>query len=453
MAATILKQNNAEIGLTNGTSVNVGNSGGGGQDALGSSSIGAGNTFVVSSASPLEGTYSFLLTQTGANPCDQYWALATTYADFSWQFRFSYNQAPAVNCNFARGLTSTTFTGAAYTLTLRTDNKLSILDNVGSATVTSTGTLTPGTAYLMQGRSNGTNVTVNVYPVGSTTATATLSLTYAAASIGSFKLGINTGSALIVLKYDSVKFATGGFIGRTDVSNTAPTASVGPAQYVVAGSTVNLTGTDADVDGTVDSRAWTWDTTDTTGPAGTTRHWLTGPTITGATTQNASAVMATPGCYRAKYIVTDDGGLPSTAVYTNIFVYPASGVAVTVRDELRGTWTAVGAGGLNDANDATGSRSPDDPTGQSDTLLMNPHGPGRSTGAITFVWRGNSTGGTIHRTVEWYKADGTTLIDSRTADAPTSIGDQTFTMSGTGLAAIPTTADSAEMVVRCKSAI
>jgi|SRR5690349_4795105 len=454
MAATILKQNNAEIGLTNGTSVNVGNSGGGGQDAAGAVTAGAGNSFVVSSASPLDGTYSFLLTQTGATVGpDVHWAMPTTYADFSWQFRFSYNQAPAVTCNFARGLTTTTFTGAAYTLSLRTDNKIAILDNVGSVSVVSTGTLTPGTAYVMQGRSNGTNVTVNVYPVGSTTAAATLSLTYTAASIGSFKLGINTGSAVIVLKLDDIKFATGGFIARTDVANTAPTASVGPAQYVLAGTTVNLVGTDNDVDGSVDSRAWTWDTTDTTGPASTTRHWLSGPTITGATTQNASAVMATPGCYRAKYIVTDDGGLPSTAAFTNVFVYPASGVAVSVRDELRGTWTAVGAGGLNDASDSTGSRSVDNPTGQSLTLLMNPHGPGSSTGAVTLVLRGNSTGGTIHRTVEWYKSDGTTLIDSQTADAPTSIGDQTFTMSPAGIAAIPTTADRAEMVVRVKPAI
>ncbi len=218
MAATILKQNNAEIGLTNGTSVNVANSGGGGQDALGASSIGAGNTFVVSSASPLEGTYSFLLTQTGAVACDQHWAMTTTYADFSWQFRFSYNQAPAVNCNIARGLTTTTFTGAAYTIAIRTDNKIQITENVGATTVVSTGTLTPGTSYLMQGRSNGTTITVLVYPVGSTTAAATLSITYAPLSIGSFKMGINTASALITLKYDAVKFATGGFIGRTDVA-------------------------------------------------------------------------------------------------------------------------------------------------------------------------------------------------------------------------------------------
>ncbi len=223
---------------------------------------------------------------------------------------------------------------------------------------------------------------------------------------------------------------------------------------MLAGTTVNLTGTDDDVDGTVDTRAWTWDTTDTSGPAGTTRKWLTGPTITGATTQNATAVMATPGCYRAKYIVTDDGGLPSTAAFTNIFVYPASTIAVTVRNEVLGVWTNLaGGGGLNDATDSTGDRSVDNPTGQALTLLMNPHGPGSSTGAVTFKWRGMSTGGTIHRTVEWYKSDGTTLIDSQTADAPTSIADQIFTMSPSGLAAIPLTSDRAEMVVKCKSAI
>src|SRR5690242_7620025 len=139
MAATILKQNNAEIGLTNGTSVNVGNSGGGGQDAAYALSAGAGNSFVVSSSSPLNGTYSFLLTQASANPVDVHWAFATTYADFSFQWKFNYNQAPAVNANIARGLTSTTATGAAYTLSLRTDNFLSLLDNVGSVVALATG--------------------------------------------------------------------------------------------------------------------------------------------------------------------------------------------------------------------------------------------------------------------------------------------------------------------------
>lgn len=457
--ATLLKQNNAEIlggAVVSGSTVNPTNSGANGNDAFGAVTVGAGNTLVVSTTSPLEDTASYIATQAGAALLEVYWALAATVTDFSAQIEFVH-ATPAVNYSFLRTLTATTFSGAAVNVFMRTDNKVHIFDATTAVqSAASTGTLTAGTTYVAQFRTNAGTASLFIYPKGSNTATISFpSVSVGSTVVGSMRWGITAASANITLKVDNLKMGTGGFLPRTDVTNVAPTATVGPDQYVAVGTVINLTGSDADADGVVASRAWTWDTTDTSGPRGTTRKWATGPTITGSATQNATATMATAGAYRAKYVVTDDGGLPSTAVYTNVFVYPASGSPIAVRFALKGSWTRVSGSDdtavVNDGSDSTGHQSPDDPTGQPDTFLMNPHGPGSASGAITITLRGNSTGGGISRAVEWYKADGTTLIGTtQTATALTTLGNQVFTMTPGGLAQIPALSDRAELVAVVK---
>lgn len=456
--ATVLKANNANIGVATGTTVTTANSGGGGNDAFGAINIGAGNTFVVSSSSPLEGALSYVATQAGANLFESYLALASTVTDFSFQMLYTH-ATPSVHYALLRTLTATTFTGAAVNVFIRSDNKVHVFDATTAVqSAASAGVLTAGTTYVIQFRTNGSTASVYFYPVGSTTATVSMpSVTIGSTSVGSIRVAIGTASALVTLKFDGLQLGTGGLLARSDVSNAAPTATVGPDQYVAVGSAINLTGSDADSDGTIVSRSWTWDTADTSGPAGTTRKWATGPTISGATTQNATATMATAGAYRAKYVVTDDGSLTSTPVYSNIFVYPVSGAPVGVRNAVKGSWTRVGGSDdtavLNDGSDSTGHLSPADPTGQADTFLMKPHGPGTSPGAVTFTVRGNSTGGAgISRLVEWYKSDGTTLLGlGVTQTAPSSLGDQSFTLGSTGLAALGALlSDRAELVVKLK---
>lgn len=460
MPATLLKSNNAELGLADLTTVTAGNSGGGSQDAFGAVNLGSGNTFRVNATAPLSGTFSFELTQAAANLLEIYWYLAATQADFAYQCEFIH-RTPAANTAWFRTLNSLTGTGTILTTFMRTDNRIHIVDTAQLST-SSGSTLTAGTTYVFQYWQTTTTVNVNIYVKGSTTATISYAPTLTAANLplaatGSCRAGIGTASTGITSqKLDNMKMGTGGFLARTDVTNAAPTSSVGPTQYVVAGTVINLVGSDADSDGTIVSRAWTWDTTDTSGPAGTTRKWAAGPTISGNTTANATATMATPGAFRAKYVVTDDVGATSTDVWTQVFVCPASNADAGVRFGLLGTFVTFGTGAdvavrLNDGSDATGVNSPDDPSSAPLVLLMNPQGPGNSTGAIKLMAKGNYTGAAgISEVCEWYKADGTTLVDSQTGTPGASLGEVTYTMSPTGLAAIPLQSDRAELVVKLK---
>lgn len=455
MAGTVDKSNSAELGLANGTTISVANTGGGsGNTAFGAINIGAGCTATVTSSSPLDGTFSFSFSQSAAGILEIYWALPSLQNDASFQCEFVY-ATPAVNLSWLRSFTTTTFTGTACTVISRTDNKWHIFDTTSSTqSITSTGTLTPGSTYVAQFRQVAGTVTMYIYPKGSTTRAVEVTMASGDVNVGSFRFGIPTASAIVTYKMDNVKIGHGGFLPRTDVSNSPPTASAGPTQYVVVGSTVALVGTDSDADGTITARAWTWDTTDTSGPAGTTRKWGSGPSITGSTTRNGSAVMATAGAFRAKYVVTDDLSADSTPAYTEVFVSPASGGAVAVRHGIRGSWTRTGGSDntavMNDADDATGW-TVTSPSATVATFLMQPHGP--ATSALTFTVRGNSSGGNISRLCEWYKPDGTTLIDSDAGSpstAPTSIGNQVFTMDPTPRNAL-TQAELAELVVLIKS--
>jgi hypothetical protein len=450
------KQNNAEIGLTTGTTVTTGNSSGGGQDAFNGINIGAGNTVTVSSVSPLAGTYSYRLEQLtpGTNPIEIYWDRATAGADFAFQMRVQHVTPATVNNALFRTLATTNHTGAAaFTVFQRTDARIHIFDTgTSTQSAASTGFLNNNVTYLMQLYYAAGSVTVSFYTIGSTTPTATVTMAVATTNIGSCRIATTAG-VVTTYRIDSLKMGGGGFIARDDVSNVAPTATAGAAQYVLAGTTVTLSGSDADSDGSIASRAWTWSTADTSGVAGTTRKWLSGPTITNGTTQNATATMTTPGAYRAQYVVTDDGGLTSDPVFTNVFVYPAAATAVGVRDGVKGTWTRVGGDDtavLNDANDATGWQTPDDPTvANTATVLMNPYGPGQ----ITHVVRCDSEDGGISFQVEWYLADGTTLLGLDVETIPTTLGDTTFTLPSGGMTALGTTnAARAELIVVVKPA-
>lgn len=446
--STVLKSNNFELGLADGTTLTTANSSGGGQSGF-TVNVNAGNTCQVSATSPLEDSFSLVMTQGGANVIELYQPLPATQGDIAYQEEFVH-ATPAVSCAVWRSLQTTSLTGTNVTLFFRADNKIHIFDTLSAVqSPSSTGVLTAGSTYILQIYETTTAITVNIYLKGQSSPVVALTMsTGTAPSFGAFRSGIGTASALFTRKIDNIKVGTGGFLPRTDVSNTPPTASVGPDQAVEVGSTVPLVGSDSDVDGSVTSRLWSWDTS----LPGT----VAGPTITGNTSQNASVVMNTPGMYRVKYVVTDNSSATSTPVYMKIAVYPHSGDPVTVRQATLSTWTQVGTGTptsvLNDADDATGHQSPDGPSGAVDTYLMNPHGPGAAAGAITFTVRGNANNGPINRVCKWYRSDGTTLIDTQSGAAPTTLGPQVFTMATAALATIPgLVADRAELIVTITS--
>jgi hypothetical protein len=181
---------------------------------------------------------------------------------------------------------------------------------------------------------------------------------------------------------------------------------------------------------------------------------VTPPVITGSSTANASFTPTVQGYYKAKYVVSDNQGSDSTPAYMQTWVAPLPGDPVTVRSDTIGTWGTYGAGAtsvdrVNDSNTTTGVESPPNPAGSPYIVHMNPHGPGHITLDIT----GNSTGGGITRTIKWYKADGTTLVDTQPGTAPTALDDQVFTMSGTGEALIPNRSDRAELIIHIEAQV
>jgi hypothetical protein len=244
-------------------------------------------------------------------------------------------------------------------------------------------------------------------------------------------------------KIDSLRVGYGGFLPRLDVTTTPPTCTTGPDAYATVGDTIPMSGTDTAPSGAIAGRAWIWDTV----PAG-----VTAPAITGSGTANASFTPTVQGYYRARYSVGDNQGVDSGPAYMATWVAPAPGDPVTVRADTIGPWMPFGGGAtsiarVNDSDASTGVVSPGDPNAAPYIAQMNPHGPG----GITLTITGNSTAGGVTRTVKWYKADGTTLIDTQTGTAPTTAGNQVFTMSGTGLALISTPASRAELWVHIES--
>jgi hypothetical protein len=450
VVATLEKLNTAEIGQATGTTVTTTNSAGGGNDAFTTVTIHAGTTLQVTSTAPITGSFSYVaaLASTG-NTLTAGWQLAAARSDFTFDIAFTIPSAPPAvdGVGVARFYTNYAGTTPAATLLIDTAGKFYVYDTIDGRTSPPTATAPAPGNYIGQLRFTPGQIQFNIYPYGSTTLTTSILMT----GLSTFSIrkadviwldAVGTPISY-VWKLDTIRVGYGGFLPRLDLTPTPPTCTVGPDAYVTVGDAVPMSGTDTAPAGVITGRAWTWDTT----PPG-----VTAPTITGNSTGNAAFTPTTQGYYKARYLVSDSQGSDSAPAYMQTWVAPAAGDPVTVRTDTIGTWTTYGSGAssvarINDTDVSTGVITPGDPTAAAYLTQMNPHGPG----VITLTITGNSTGGGITRTIKWYKNDGTTLVDTQTGTAPTSSGDQTFTMSGTGLALIPNRADRAALWVHIES--
>lgn len=450
MVATLERSSNADIGVPTGTTVTVGNSGGGtGNAPFTTVTVPAGTTLQVSNVAPITGGYSYVaaLASTG-NLLEAKWALAAPRPDVTWDAAFTIPATrPTVATSVARFYTDIGGTQLAAVLWLNPDATFAV--NAYRDTRTSPPTSVPAAPgnYVGKLRSSPGQITFDVYPYGSATAATSIAMTgltpFQVGSVAVIALTVASGAGSITWKTGALRVGYGGYLPRLDVTTTPPTCSTGPAAYATVGDTIPMSGTDTAPAGAITGRAWTWDTL----PDG-----ITAPAIVGAGTANATFTPTVQGYYRAQYTVTDNQGSDSTPAYMATWVAPAAGDPVTVRTDTIGPWMPFGGGAtsiarINDTDNTTGIISPGDPTAAPYIARMNPHGPG----AVTLTVTGNSTNGDVTRTVKWYKTDGTTLIDTQTGTAPTSSGDQTFTMSDEGLALIQAPADRAELWVHIES--
>ncbi len=220
----------------------------------------------------------------------------------------------------------------------------------------------PGTWYrILIEISNYTTgaYTISVFDNLSTTPLNTVTGTNAAfAGISYSVLQIGQGAVLpvdVTVDADYVVFDDTTSIGVP--SNTPPTVTLSAAQNVAAGSSVNVSATATDPDGSIASYAWTVDYCSTTSP-----------TLTGASTSAVSLVAPAAGnLVVLKCVVTDNNGAATTA-FTEVRVTKAGTLTVLPDDAgkgytvVNGTYTVFGSSpnmsaALRDADATTGARS------------------------------------------------------------------------------------------------
>lgn len=235
----------------------------------------------------------------------------------------------------------------------------------------------------------------------------------------------------IAVGFDDIQLDDGRTTPISDfvVPNDPPAVSAGPAQSVAAGATVTLAFTASDGDGTIASRATTFD------------YPATGaPTITGGTGGAPTFTAGTAGSrYVVRHTATDNLGATASAT-TEVFV-PVTG-ATPMRPELgdgTGTtgWTVFGGAAsagaaLADESNATGVESlPVSTTEQTKRYRLRPSDV-KATGTIYRTLATDT--GTANATLRLY--EGTTLRQAWTQALTATITTYEFTLSGATLAAI-----------------
>lgn len=216
--------------------------------------------------------------------------------------------------------------------------------------------------------------------------------------------------------------------GAWPAGNTVPTVDAGVNQNVAAAATVNLASTAADSDGTIASRAWTFDYP-TSGA----------PSLTGGSTANASFTAGAAGSlYVLRHTVTDNDGasafdtveirVPSTG---DLRPLPGDGTVV-------GTWTALGAAAtrgaaLADESDTTAVVSP--LASGTEASVRVRLAPSTTRTAANVVLRiDQDVAGTVVATARLY--EGASLRQSWTVTTSTAIANQTLALSSGTLSAI-----------------
>jgi hypothetical protein len=142
----------------------------------------------------------------------------------------------------------------------------------------------------------------------------------------------------------------------TPGTNVAPTVTASSsATTTTPNSTVPLTGTASDSDGTIASRQWAF----TSVPTG-----VTAPTITNSTSNSASFTPTQPGVYVAQFTATDNSGASSSASVT-IYVGGTTAKVIGVTANPGGWTTTPSASSaatvLGDTDSTTFVESPASP--------------------------------------------------------------------------------------------
>lgn len=333
MPGTIRKQL-AQTGQTDGTAGTTGNTG------FSSLTTGSGNTIVHEDDAKMGQPAGIRLTQGGANTNLAYLDDTAARTVFVGNVPFS-TPTPTATVTVLRFYPDTAHTANLGSILFTTTRRVQFVEG-GSGTPlnVTTPSGTPYTAdadYLLQYKIDVTANTFDarVYPWGSTTLLASLTGTLgadmaAAAGVQSLRWSIGTASAMSYLDTNS-GFATGDgdWLDRPDVTNAAPTVSLGAGSSgLEAGTTRTVTITAADSDGTIASYAVTR---------------VSGPVVT--FTQVGSTNVFTypvPALYESANLVynatvtDDDGASTTSANVTDVILphdqwsYNAAGVLVPV---------------------------------------------------------------------------------------------------------------------------
>jgi hypothetical protein len=337
---TIIRGNTAEGG-TNGTTVSTGNSGGTSGTAWDLVSIPTG-TLTYSNTQAQQGTLSHKFVTTTATTAEAIvrWGDALNLTAASLRFYvFLPGTNPTVATTLAQFSTnnSGTIAGSAKAV-LATTGKLAIQDAAGTSLFNSTNVLPTNTwvrieLFVSPGTTTSNGTIGGGYATGTGALTeqftSTATVNAGVGPIGRAQFGKNSGTWSTQTFYmdDMALGNTGTFIGTgAFASNVAPTGNAGSAQTNVEPyTTVTLTGTDSDSDGTVASRAWTQ-------TAGTPTVTLTGSTTQTPTFTAPGTISGTTLTF--SYQVTDNLGATSTASTTTVAVLGATERAVIANAEV-----------------------------------------------------------------------------------------------------------------------
>lgn len=293
-----------------------------------------------------------------------------------------------------------------------------------------------GTKYRLEVVMTAGSTTAGAYSLKIYDASDTLVGTIAASNanltanpVVGFDCG-NHGSiaTLQVVAWDTIQMDSGrtSEIGKyVPGANNPPTVSAGANQSVAAGSTVNLTSTATDSDGAIASRQWTVDGY----PAGTTA-----PTITNATSAQASFTAAAAGVYVLRHTATDNGGASASSTM-KVFV-PTSSVTVIAVTENSGAYTSPTnvLTALSDGDASTYVDSPASPsTEKTLTMRLAPLNP---LSPATFEVQGLLTYGSGNLTAKARLLEGTTTRKEWTLTLTGSAATASLTLSAAECATI-----------------
>jgi hypothetical protein len=222
MAGTILKQNTAETGLADGTTITVANSDDGtAGDAIDAVNVGASNSIQCTTTTPWAGTRNWRFVKASTNQCYIGWTWTGAQADFAFRMGFRY---PAGNLAADEPILRM-FSGAGYTpqigsveLLSGAGRKLRVRDTAGAVNDDSATALSVSTDYLVEARwISGTSLTANLYAKGSNTIIETMSVAAPAGSVNSIRLGLTgSGNSAVTLMTDDWAIGHTDWLVRTD---------------------------------------------------------------------------------------------------------------------------------------------------------------------------------------------------------------------------------------------